>query len=335
MWVTGAPADRPDPADVPDQSPPPAAAEQAASERAASLRAVFAASPRPSRPQEIRSQGTAPSPTDAAFRAPGNPSSQPPGTAKFYDALPVPESAAPRDEQDAKKRHRRRFWLIPVVAGALTVGAVAGGIAVKVEKEAETARTEQNAPEPRPTTPGLAGPPVAAVPQESAIASASQAAPPSATASSPVSASPPATASGASPGTTARLNPAGTNLALCKTATTSSIESDSWPASDAVDGDMSSRWSSGWKDPQWIKVDLGAVWAISDVRLAWEHAYAVSYRVDISLDARSWTTVYRTTAGTDGPRDIHLSATPARYVRMYGTKRSSQYGYSLQEFEIR
>jgi hypothetical protein len=133
----------------------------------------------------------------------------------------------------------------------------------------------------------------------------------------------------------ARANPSGANLALRKTATASSIESDPWPASAAVDGDLKSRWSSGFADPQWIKVDLGRVWAIHDVTLAWEHAYAISYRVDVSVDGRHWSTVYRTTAGTDGTRDIRIATVPARYVRMYGTERVSQYGYSLLEFQVR
>ncbi|MEU4240219.1 discoidin domain-containing protein [Actinoplanes sp. NPDC026619] len=189
-----------------------------------------------------------------------------------------------------------------------------------------TAVNTQDAPADRPAATGVAGSPVpsAAPSLEPTRAAPGTTAPPSSPASSPVATTP-----------IGRANPAGANLALHKTATASSVESGTWPASAAVDGDMTSRWSSSFADPQWITVDLGAVWAVSDVRLAWEHAYAISYRVDLSLDAEHWSTVYRTTTGTDGTRDIRLSTVPARYARMYGTKRVSQYGFSLLEFEVR
>src|SRR5688572_1731736 len=41
-------------------------------------------------------------------------------------------------------------------------------------------------------------------------------------------------------------------------ATASSIQGSSWPAAKAVDGSMSTRWSSAFSDPQWITLDLGA-----------------------------------------------------------------------------
>jgi hypothetical protein len=98
---------------------------------------------------------------------------------------------------------------------------------------------------------------------------------------------------------------------------------------------MRSRWSSAFAGPQWLTVDLEEVWSISGVRLMWERSYAVKYRVDISLDNVHWNTVYRTGKGNGGAVDVPLPHVPARYVRMYGTKRSSQYGYSILEFRVR
>jgi hypothetical protein len=138
-----------------------------------------------------------------------------------------------------------------------------------------------------------------------------------------------------SPRVTGRANPSGADLALRRTAFASSIQGVAWPASAAVDGDLESRWSSAFSDPQWMTVDLAAVWSLSDVRVFWEQAYAVKYRVDVSLDNRSWTTVFRTSAGAGSTVDIPLDHVPARYVRVYGTKRSGQYGYSILELEVR
>ncbi|HZR54663.1 MAG TPA: discoidin domain-containing protein, partial [Streptosporangiaceae bacterium] len=49
-----------------------------------------------------------------------------------------------------------------------------------------------------------------------------------------------------------------TNVALNKTATASSLENASFPASAAVDGNTGTRWSSAFSDPQWLEVDLGS-----------------------------------------------------------------------------
>ncbi|HEX4223639.1 MAG TPA: discoidin domain-containing protein, partial [Pseudonocardiaceae bacterium] len=49
----------------------------------------------------------------------------------------------------------------------------------------------------------------------------------------------------------------GTDIAQGKPTTASSVESTSFPASNATDGDITTRWSSGFADPQWLQVDLG------------------------------------------------------------------------------
>ncbi|GIM93431.1 discoidin domain-containing protein [Paractinoplanes toevensis] len=326
--MTGTPSDHPDPSDVPAQRPSPgetgpSASERAATERAAALRAVFAASPRPGQSsRDRRGFGNSGSP------APGRPSGRN-GTGSA--------ATGPAGAPLTPARRRRRLWLVPVVAGALALGAVAGGIVVHRAKTTATGGTATadssgQAGVQLPAT-GVTDSPVPPSPSGApAVTPSSASAPPPSTPTATATGKP---APSASPAVTGRANPGGANLALGRTATASSIESAPWPASAAVDGDMASRWSSGFADPQWIKVDLGAVWAISDVRLAWEHAYAVSYRVDLSLDGSHWSTVYRTTAGTDGIRDVPVARVPARYVRVYGIKRVSQYGYSLQELEVR
>jgi len=57
--------------------------------------------------------------------------------------------------------------------------------------------------------------------------------------------------------------------------------------------------------------------------------------VEPCVDGQNWTTVYRTGAGPGGTVTIEVSKAAARYVRMYGTARSGQYGYSLFEMDVR
>jgi hypothetical protein len=122
-------------------------------------------------------------------------------------------------------------------------------------------------------------------------------------------------------------------LSRGRPATASSTENASFPATAAVDGDPGTRWSSAFSDPQWLQVDLGSVQQISRVALNWEAAYGKSFQIQTSADAQSWTTVYSTTTSTGGSQSIAVSGS-GRYVRVQGTARATQYGYSLWEFEV-
>jgi serine/threonine protein kinase len=135
----------------------------------------------------------------------------------------------------------------------------------------------------------------------------------------------------------AAVNTSGRDLALDGTATASSMEGSGSgrQASYAIDGDPGTRWSSGFSDPQWLRVDLGARWQISEIRLNWENAHATAYRVDLSTDGTTWKSVYSTSNGQAGEVIVKVAKLPARFVRMYGTKRSTDYGYSLLELEVR
>jgi hypothetical protein len=124
-----------------------------------------------------------------------------------------------------------------------------------------------------------------------------------------------------------------TNIAQGKTATASSLENASFPASNAVDGNTGTRWSSAFADPQWLEVDLGSSQSICQVTLDWEAAYATAFQIQVSADNSTWTTIYSTTTGTGGTQTLSVSGT-GRYVRMYGTTRATPYGYSLWEFQV-
>src|SRR5690242_9474326 len=124
-----------------------------------------------------------------------------------------------------------------------------------------------------------------------------------------------------------------TNIAQGKTATASSLENASFPASNAVDGNTGTRWSSAFSDPQWLEVDLGSSQSICQVTLDWETAYGKAFQIQTSTDNSSWTTIYSTTAGTGGTQTLPVTGT-GRYIRTYGTARGTQYGYSLWEFQV-
>ena len=124
------------------------------------------------------------------------------------------------------------------------------------------------------------------------------------------------------------------DLALDQPTTASSTQAATdYPASDATDGDPGTRWSSASSDPQWLEVDLGAQQQICSVGIHWEAAYASAFQIQVSNDNSTWTTVYSTTTGTGGNQTFPISAT-ARYIRMYGTARATQFGDSIFEFDV-
>ena len=133
-------------------------------------------------------------------------------------------------------------------------------------------------------------------------------------------------------GTTSTVN---TNLALQKTATASSVINGN-TAAMAFDADSGTRWeSTQGVDPQWITVDLGSNYSVKGAKLTWETAAAKDYKIQVSTDNSTWIDVFTKTGGTAGTEDITFDApVTGRYVRMYGTARTTEYGYSLWEFEV-
>jgi beta-glucanase (GH16 family) len=126
----------------------------------------------------------------------------------------------------------------------------------------------------------------------------------------------------------------GPNLALNKPITASSVENGGTPATSANDGNLGTRWSSAFSDPQWIAVDLGAKYDIGQVKITWEGAYGKDYRLEVSDDGTNWTMVKNITGNTTLVNDHRGLTATGRHVRIYGTQRALPYGYSIFELEV-
>ncbi|MDD4991219.1 MAG: discoidin domain-containing protein [Paludibacter sp.] len=122
------------------------------------------------------------------------------------------------------------------------------------------------------------------------------------------------------------------NLALNKPAFASSTEAGH-PAA-VTDENGGSRWASKSSNNEWIYIDLGKEETVNGVGLNWEEAYAKSYKIQVSTDAKSWEDVYSNTEGLEGLKHIDFDDVTARYVRMLGQERGSWWGYSLWNFEV-
>jgi sialate O-acetylesterase len=121
------------------------------------------------------------------------------------------------------------------------------------------------------------------------------------------------------------------NWAINQPVTVSSIQEEDYNPDNAVDGDEKSRWSSGFSDPQWICIDLGEAVTIARVILLWETAYGKSYEIQVSDDLAGWTTIFNEDSGDGGMDDLMNLSGTGRYIRLYGTERGTEWGYSLWE----
>jgi beta-glucosidase len=120
----------------------------------------------------------------------------------------------------------------------------------------------------------------------------------------------------------------------------SSEEGSHWGPENAIDGDRSTRWSSEFKDHEWLTVYLGEDTLVYSVWLFWERAYAGSYNLEASdSESGPWTTIFETME-SDGEVDILEGlgeglGVQTRYLRLLSTSRATRYGNSLWEFEVR
>lgn len=133
------------------------------------------------------------------------------------------------------------------------------------------------------------------------------------------------------------------NDPLTRSSAVASSTQGSNAASRAIDSDTGTRWESVHaSDPQWIYFDLGATHHVSSVSLVWEGASAKDYTIQVAPDGATglgtdtpWTTIATKTNMANGARTDGFSVNGVgRYVRMKGTARTTQYGYSLYEFYV-
>lgn len=123
------------------------------------------------------------------------------------------------------------------------------------------------------------------------------------------------------------------NLAIGASATASSVDSADHGPSFAVDGDSSSRWSSDYAVNQWLEIDLGQTQTLTRLTLRWERAAGKDYRLLLSEDGTNWTTVadVKDNSSYDTTLSYTFERTAARYIRMEGITKTTEYGFSIWE----
>ena len=128
--------------------------------------------------------------------------------------------------------------------------------------------------------------------------------------------------------------PPGGDLALNRTSSASSVEEAGLEPDNANDGNSNTRWSSSFTDNQWWQVDLGSVQQVNQVKLNWESAYASHYKIQTSTDGTNFTEAADVNITSSGVKTTSFTTRDARYVRVLGVTRATQWGISLYDAEV-
>ena len=124
--------------------------------------------------------------------------------------------------------------------------------------------------------------------------------------------------------------------AKIKASSTHTGEIGEGPAKNKIDGDLTTRWSSQYAEPQQITIDLGKARTLKLLRLHWEDAAATKYSVSVSPDGKEWAAVGEKKAKGMGPRadEFKLKNMSVQSIRLDLQNRvNTNWGFSLYEVE--
>ncbi|GAB3390223.1 di-heme oxidoredictase family protein [Massilia agri] len=118
-------------------------------------------------------------------------------------------------------------------------------------------------------------------------------------------------------------------------ATSSAVENPGMAAGQAIDGNPGTRWASRFEDGAWIQFDFGSKTQVGYMKLQWENSYGREYALQVSDDGQVWRELRYVSGGKGGVEEFFNLGMHARYLRLQGVSRATQYGYSLYEVQFK
>ncbi len=103
-----------------------------------------------------------------------------------------------------------------------------------------------------------------------------------------------------------------------------------------LDQDPQTSWRSGELAPeQWLQLDFAKLREYGGLIVDWdpEH-YAISYRVQVSVDGENWTLAYTSTTSGGGRSYVYLPDGESRYVRLELLQSSQGKGYEIRSLAV-
>ena len=96
---------------------------------------------------------------------------------------------------------------------------------------------------------------------------------------------------------------------------------------------FNSSWQSKTNGEQYVYIDLGAESSVDKVVINWGDAFANTYDIQSSDDAKNWSTIKSVTNGKGGVDTVDFDAVTAKYIRVLCKKTSAKY-YTINEVEV-
>ncbi|MFH1369434.1 MAG: discoidin domain-containing protein [Elusimicrobiota bacterium] len=107
-----------------------------------------------------------------------------------------------------------------------------------------------------------------------------------------------------------------------------------YSADKAVDGDMSTRWSSDFADNQWWEAEFVQPKSLCGIVIHWETAFGEIYNIEAAGEDGKYKKVYETADG-DGNRDIiYFQPMLVKKLRLNGIQRGTGWGFSIWEIDF-
>lgn len=124
------------------------------------------------------------------------------------------------------------------------------------------------------------------------------------------------------------LDAVGNNAALLAEPTASTVQNEESLAQKAADGDLSTRWSSLFQDPQWLALHFSSPQNLSRAKLLWETASARAYQV-VALQTMAQQ------AGSGTKNVVNFTAKKARYICFQGLQPNASTGeHNVTEIKV-
>jgi hypothetical protein len=120
------------------------------------------------------------------------------------------------------------------------------------------------------------------------------------------------------------------------TAATASSEQNNgfFSAAKAIDGNLSTRWSSNQGMPQWLDLDMGSTVFVSELDIDWQTAFATTFEVQAGNDGAHFGTVLASGATQAGWQSITGLNVVARHLRILATGATSFGSVSIVETKV-
>ncbi|MDP6523245.1 MAG: discoidin domain-containing protein [Kiritimatiellia bacterium] len=100
------------------------------------------------------------------------------------------------------------------------------------------------------------------------------------------------------------------------TISAASVHPGSYAALNAIDGNPGTRWASAKGNTSQLELDFGKTVEVNELKISWEAAYAIEYKLEIAGEDKKWITLFHQKAGKGGVEQLKDLKGKGRHLRI-------------------